>query len=160
MAAHLEQGAHGLRRIDVVVDHQHAQGVGARRRGRLGERIHRRFRQRRRGLRQRQPHREAAALPGPAALGADPAAVQLDQALDQVQADAQPALRHRVAVEAALQGEEVAISVIDNGIGIGPEVLPHVFDMYVQAHDGHAMAQGGLGVGLNLVKRLVELHGG
>ena len=66
----------------------------------------------------------------------------------------------RIAVEAALQGKEVAISVIDNGIGIGREVLPHVFDMYVQAHDGQAMAQGGLGVGLNLVKRLVELHGG
>jgi len=66
----------------------------------------------------------------------------------------------RIAVEAALQGGEVAISVIDNGIGIGFDVLPHVFDMYVQAHDGHAMAQGGLGVGLNLVKRLVELHGG
>jgi PAS domain S-box-containing protein len=66
----------------------------------------------------------------------------------------------RIAVEAALQGDEVAVSVIDNGIGIGTEVLPHVFDMYVQAHNGHAMAQGGLGVGLNLVRRLVELHGG
>ncbi len=65
-----------------------------------------------------------------------------------------------IAVEAVLQGDEVAISVIDNGIGIGAEVLPHVFDMYVQAHNGHAMAQGGLGVGLNLVRRLVELHGG
>ena len=65
-----------------------------------------------------------------------------------------------IAVEASLQGGEVAISVLDNGIGIGADVLPHVFDMYVQAHDGHAMAQGGLGVGLNLVKRLVELHGG
>jgi PAS domain S-box-containing protein len=65
-----------------------------------------------------------------------------------------------IAVEAALEGDEVAISVIDNGIGIGADVLPRVFDMYVQAHDGQSMAQGGLGVGLNLVKRLVELHGG
>jgi len=65
-----------------------------------------------------------------------------------------------IAVEAALQGGEVAIAVIDNGIGIGADVLPRVFDMYVQAHDGQSMAQGGLGVGLNLVKRLVELHGG
>ena len=66
----------------------------------------------------------------------------------------------RIAVEAALQGDEVAVTVVDNGIGIGADVLPHVFDMYVQAHDGQAMAQGGLGVGLNLVRRLVELHGG
>jgi PAS domain S-box-containing protein len=66
----------------------------------------------------------------------------------------------RIAVEAVLQGDEVAVTVVDNGIGIGADVLPHVFDMYVQAHDGQAMAQGGLGVGLNLVRRLVELHGG
>jgi len=66
----------------------------------------------------------------------------------------------RIAVEATIGQGEVAISVIDNGIGIGAAILPHVFDMYVQAHDGHSMAQGGLGVGLHLVKRLVELHDG
>jgi PAS domain S-box-containing protein len=66
----------------------------------------------------------------------------------------------RIEVEARVQDDEVAISVTDNGIGIGPELLPHVFDMYVQAHTHHSMAQGGLGVGLNLVRRLVELHGG
>jgi len=65
-----------------------------------------------------------------------------------------------IAVEAALHGGEVAVTVVDDGIGIGADVLPHVFDMYVQAHDGRSMAQGGLGVGLNLVRRLVELHGG
>jgi PAS domain S-box-containing protein len=66
----------------------------------------------------------------------------------------------RIAVEAEIEHGDIAISVIDNGIGIGADVLPHVFDMYVQAHDGHSMAQGGLGVGLHLVKRLVELHDG
>jgi CheY-like chemotaxis protein len=66
----------------------------------------------------------------------------------------------RIAVEADVQGSELAISVIDNGIGIGADMLPHVFDMYAQAQNIHTMAQGGLGVGLNLVKRLVELHGG
>jgi PAS domain S-box-containing protein len=66
----------------------------------------------------------------------------------------------RIEVEAAIEGHEVAVTIVDNGIGIGAAVLPQVFDMYVQAHDGHTMAQGGLGVGLNLVKRLVELHGG
>ncbi len=65
-----------------------------------------------------------------------------------------------IAIEARVEGLEVAVSVTDNGIGIGADMLPVVFDMYAQAHHSHAMAQGGLGVGLNLVKRLVELHGG
>jgi signal transduction histidine kinase/ActR/RegA family two-component response regulator len=66
----------------------------------------------------------------------------------------------RIEVEAWVAAGEVAIAVIDNGIGIGADMLPHVFDMYAQAQNIHTMAQGGLGVGLNLVKRLVELHGG
>jgi PAS domain S-box-containing protein len=66
----------------------------------------------------------------------------------------------RIEIEAHVQDDEVSISVADNGMGIGPELLPYVFDMYMQAQAHHAMAQGGLGVGLNLVKRLVELHGG
>jgi PAS domain S-box-containing protein len=65
-----------------------------------------------------------------------------------------------IDVAARVQEGEIALSVTDNGIGIGPEMLPHVFDMYAQAHNTHSMAQGGLGVGLNLVKRLVELHRG
>ncbi|WP_312510737.1 ATP-binding protein [Massilia sp.] len=56
--------------------------------------------------------------------------------------------------------EEVAISVSDNGIGIAPDMLQTVFDMYAQVKDAAGMAQGGLGVGLNLVQRLVQLHGG
>ncbi|WP_296950751.1 ATP-binding protein [uncultured Massilia sp.] len=66
----------------------------------------------------------------------------------------------RIEVEAWVAVDEIAVSVIDNGIGIGADMLPHVFDMYAQAQNIHNMAQGGLGVGLNLVKRLVELHGG
>jgi len=66
----------------------------------------------------------------------------------------------RIEVEAGVRDGGVAVTVIDNGIGIGADMLPYVFDMYVQAHNSHAMAQGGLGVGLNLVRRLVELHGG
>ncbi len=66
----------------------------------------------------------------------------------------------RIEVEASVRDGGVAVTVIDNGIGIGADMLPYVFDMYVQAHNSHAMAQGGLGVGLNLVRRLVELHGG
>jgi CheY-like chemotaxis protein len=53
-----------------------------------------------------------------------------------------------------------ALTVRDNGIGIGPELLPHVFDLFTQAERSPDRAQGGLGLGLALVKNLTELHGG
>jgi PAS domain S-box-containing protein len=76
--------------------------------------------------------------------------------------------RGRIAVHAALEARlrdgadcpGVTVSVADNGIGLAPGVLASVFDMYTQVHDSAAMAQGGLGVGLHLVQRLVHLHGG
>jgi signal transduction histidine kinase len=55
---------------------------------------------------------------------------------------------------------EVEIRVTDGGIGIAPDVLPHVFEPFVQADRSIARAKGGLGIGLTLVKRIVELHGG
>jgi CheY-like chemotaxis protein len=58
------------------------------------------------------------------------------------------------------QSTDVLISVKDNGIGIPPEMLPHVFDMFTQVDRSLERSQGGLGIGLNIVKRLVELHGG
>ncbi|MFC0131461.1 diguanylate cyclase [Massilia eurypsychrophila] len=66
----------------------------------------------------------------------------------------------RIALEARVRANSIAISVTDNGIGIDAAMLPAVFDMYAQAHRSHNMSRGGLGVGLNLVRRLVELHGG
>ena len=66
----------------------------------------------------------------------------------------------RIAVQAQSREGEIVLSVTDNGIGIAAAMLPVIFDMYAQVHDNAGMAQGGLGVGLNLVKRLVELHGG
>ena len=66
----------------------------------------------------------------------------------------------RIEVEAGVEGGEVAIAVIDNGIGIDAGMLSTIFDMYAQVKEHATMAQGGLGVGLNLVRRLVELHGG
>ena len=53
---------------------------------------------------------------------------------------------------------EVAVS--DNGEGISPDLLPHVFDQFWQEDSSTTRAHGGLGLGLTLVKRLVELHGG
>jgi two-component system CheB/CheR fusion protein len=52
------------------------------------------------------------------------------------------------------------IRVKDNGVGIAPDVLPRVFDLFTQADASLERSQGGLGVGLTLVKRLVELHDG
>ena len=54
----------------------------------------------------------------------------------------------------------VAIKVRDTGIGIAPDLLPHIFDLFTQAERSLHRAEGGLGIGLSLVQRLVELHGG
>ena len=60
----------------------------------------------------------------------------------------------------ALEDGMAVIRVKDNGVGIAREVLPHVFDLFVQGESTLDRAQGGLGIGLTLVRRLVEMHGG
>jgi PAS domain S-box-containing protein len=55
---------------------------------------------------------------------------------------------------------EVVLSVRDTGVGIAPELLPRIFDLFTQANRTLDRAQGGLGIGLSLVQKLVELHGG
>jgi signal transduction histidine kinase len=57
-------------------------------------------------------------------------------------------------------GDEIEIRVCDTGIGLPPEHLDRVFDLFTQVDTGGDRAQGGLGIGLSLVRRLVELHGG
>ena len=59
-----------------------------------------------------------------------------------------------------LQGSDVIVSVKDTGIGISPDMLPHIFDLFTQADGASVRSQGGLGIGLTLVKQLVEMHGG
>jgi two-component system, chemotaxis family, CheB/CheR fusion protein len=56
--------------------------------------------------------------------------------------------------------DRIQLRVSDDGVGISPEVLPRIFDIFVQSRDAIGRSRGGLGIGLNLVKRLVELHGG
>ncbi len=65
-----------------------------------------------------------------------------------------------IRVEARAEGGDAVISVADQGFGISPKLLPLVFDLYVQADRTMTHARGGLGIGLSLVRRLVELHGG
>jgi signal transduction histidine kinase/CheY-like chemotaxis protein len=56
--------------------------------------------------------------------------------------------------------DHAAIRVRDNGVGIEPKLLPYVFDLFVQSDRSPDRAQGGLGIGLTLVRTLVEMHGG
>jgi signal transduction histidine kinase len=63
-----------------------------------------------------------------------------------------------IGVERANSYLEIAVS--DNGIGISPEFLPHVFDRFRQLDSSTTRTQGGLGLGLSIVRHLVELHGG
>ncbi|PYR92383.1 MAG: hypothetical protein DMF84_12745 [Acidobacteria bacterium] len=66
----------------------------------------------------------------------------------------------RIHVRADASGSEVTIIVADTGIGIAADMLPRIFDMFAQVRDYRDRTQGGLGIGLTLARRLVELHGG
>ena len=65
-----------------------------------------------------------------------------------------------VRVRVARDDGDAVLEVSDTGIGIAPEMLPHVFDAFAQAEHAREHSPGGLGLGLSLVKRLVELQGG
>ncbi|MHB1556682.1 MAG: hybrid sensor histidine kinase/response regulator, partial [Isosphaeraceae bacterium] len=66
----------------------------------------------------------------------------------------------RIELTARRRGDEVIVTVSDDGIGIPTESLPGLFTMFSQVEQGRDRAQGGLGIGLALVKGLVEMHGG
>jgi PAS domain S-box-containing protein len=65
-----------------------------------------------------------------------------------------------IRLTAVREGGDVLVSVKDTGIGIAAEQLPHIFQMFSQVEGSLGRSQGGLGIGLTLVKRLVEMHGG
>jgi CheY-like chemotaxis protein len=66
----------------------------------------------------------------------------------------------KIVVGAERSGCEAVLRVRDTGIGIPPEMLTRIFDMFTQVDPAPGQARGGLGIGLQIVKRLVELHGG
>jgi signal transduction histidine kinase/CheY-like chemotaxis protein len=66
----------------------------------------------------------------------------------------------RVTICAEQTGTEIAISIRDTGIGISADMLPHIFDLFIQERQSVERAQGGLGLGLSIVRSLVAMHGG
>ena len=65
-----------------------------------------------------------------------------------------------IQLVAGVEGKEVVIRVRDDGLGIPPEMLARVFDLFAQDDRSLARSEGGLGIGLTLVRSLVEMHGG
>ena len=109
---------------------------------------------------QRQQH--VAIDHGPPGLACDGDATRLAQSLANLLTNAArytPPGGH-VWLSARAQGDEIVVTVKDDGIGIDAALLPRVFEMFVQGARLLDRAEGGLGIGLALVKNLVELHGG
>jgi len=98
--------------------------------------------------------------PEPVHLNADP--VRLAQVFSNLLNNAAKYTERggRIRLTAERRGAEVCVSVRDNGIGIMPEMLPRLFEMFSQAKPALERSQGGLGIGLSLAKGLVEMHGG
>lgn len=65
-----------------------------------------------------------------------------------------------IALSAERDGVDIVIRIRDTGMGIPAELLPHVFELFTQGNRSLARSEGGLGIGLTLVRRLVQLHGG
>ena len=98
--------------------------------------------------------------PGPLSVDADP--TRLKQIIGNLLTNAAKYTENggRITLAASRDGDEAVIRVEDTGVGIAPEMLPRVFDLFTQVDHSHVRSEGGLGIGLTLVKRLVELHGG
>ena len=69
-------------------------------------------------------------------------------------------VRGQIRVSTEVRGDLVSIEIADNGAGISADLLPRVFELFTQSERTLDRAQGGLGIGLSIVKQLVEMHGG
>jgi signal transduction histidine kinase len=106
-------------------------------------------------------HRLEVSLPSePVALNADPS--RLEQMLTNLLNNAAKYMAPggRIWLTAEVRGADVVLRVRDSGDGIDSEMLPHVFDPFWQVERTFDHSQGGLGIGLALVRKLAEMHGG
>lgn len=110
---------------------------------------------------QQRHHRMTTSFPdAPVWLQADPA--RLEQVFVNLLLNAAKYTDAGGSVELIVEQEEVEaiVRIRDSGIGMAPDVLPHVFELFVQADPSARQADAGLGIGLALVRSLVERHGG
>jgi PAS domain S-box-containing protein len=126
----------------------------------LGEVVRRSVESARPALEQRGHALRVELPPGPVPVVGDP--TRLEQVFGNLLRNAAKYTEPggHVRIVAGREGDSACVRVEDNGIGIAPETLPHIFDMFVQAGTNPSRAQGGLGIGLSLVHSLVALHGG
>jgi PAS domain S-box-containing protein len=157
------QVAHAVRLIDDLLD------VSRVRRGRielrrervaLADVVARALEEARAGLEERRHRVEVVVAPEPLALDADP--VRLQQIVTNLLTNAAKYTPPggRVALWAGREAERAVVRVRDNGIGIRPEMLGRIFELFTQADRVEGRVSEGLGLGLPLVKTLAELHGG
>ena len=108
----------------------------------------------------RRKHELVVTLPAePVWLIADP--VRLEQVVGNLLSNAVKYTDEGGSIWLTLEQEaEAVLRVRDTGIGIAPELLPHIFDLFTQADRSSDRSQGGLGIGLTLVEKLVGMHGG
>ena len=111
-------------------------------------------------IEQRAQSIEAHVPPAPVRIQADP--VRIAQVLENLLTNASKYTPQggSIRIEVGQQADAVEIRVIDDGLGIEPAKLGELFEVFHQIDATIDRAQGGLGIGLALVKRLVELHGG
>jgi len=98
----------------------------------------------------------------PEPLGVDADIVRLSQAISNllINASKYTDISGQIRVAARRDEDQVVLSVKDTGIGIAPDLLPQVFELFTQADMSLDRSQGGLGIGLTLVRKLIELHDG
>jgi len=109
---------------------------------------------------QRKHELTVSPLPDPIWLYAD--ASRLEQVVTNLLTNAAKYTKEggHIWLSAQQDGDKAVLRVRDTGLGIAPAFLPHVFDLFTQAERSSDRSQGGLGIGLTLAKRLVEMHGG